>query len=119
MSSPFYETVKTLPADDEGMRAALVAAWTLMGCGSMMEDNAYRKKLDAMVLESPEKAAAYAVKQLKENNELLFHEDVLLQGFYGCSWRETLPCANRPLVNYIMEEVRAAGQRYFEKSIGL
>ena len=119
MSSPFYETVKTLPANDEGMRAALVAAWTLMGCGSMMEYGPFRRELAAMVDECPETAAAYAVKALKENNNELFHEDVLVQGFYGCSWRETLPCANRALVDYINKELRAAGQRAFEKSIGL
>ncbi len=119
MSSPFYETVKTLPANEEGLRAALVAAWTLMGCGSMVEYVPFRRELAAMVDECPETAAAYAVKQLKENNKELFHEDVLLQGFYGCSWREHLPCANKALVDYINEELRAAGQRAFEKSIGL
>ena len=119
MSSPFYETVKTLPANDEGMRAALVAAWTLMGCGWMMEYVPFRRELSAMVDKSPEEAAAYAMKQLKENNNCLFHEDVLVQGFYGCSWRETLPCANRALVDYINDELQAAGQRSFEKSIGL
>ena len=60
-SSPFYETVKTLPADDEGIRAALVAAWTLMGCGSMMEYGPFRRELSTMVDKSPKEAAAYAV----------------------------------------------------------
>lgn len=116
MSSPFYEAVKTLPANDEGMEAALVAAWTLMGCGSMMEYVPFHRELAAMVDECPKKAAAYAVQQLKENNKELFHEDVLVQGFYGCGW-ERLPCANRALLDYIQQQLAAAGTRSFIKSL--